>query len=155
YFVAIGYRDLQNRLGAATPTGAGVFVAQIEAEEAPNAYLPDAAAFPGKTITDRPGGGPVSGHATAGGERYYGTRGSAPGTSQIDAYRVDGTLSSGDWLGGAYLRTGTALAPAVEAHRVQNHSWVATGDPNDPVVVEALRRLDLTVRRDNVVAVVG
>ena len=37
YFDQIGYTDLQNRLGAATPTGAGVPVMQVEVQFGNNA----------------------------------------------------------------------------------------------------------------------
>lgn len=107
YFSEVGYTDLQARLGAATPTGAGVLIAQVEALEAANSYLPNPATFPGKTIVDRSVGGAVSGHATFAGRHAFGDLSLAPGITTIHSYRVDGTLDAGDWFGGGYLRVGT------------------------------------------------
>src|SRR5262245_37857373 len=80
YFDQIGYTALQSRLGTATPTGAGIRVSQIEASEVlnGNAYLPNSATFPGKTITDKTGGGAVSSHATIVGQHFYGDQSIAP-----------------------------------------------------------------------------
>jgi hypothetical protein len=166
YFDAVGYTALKDRLGAAAPTGAGVPVSQVEAQPGANQYLPDQSLFPNTTILDRSADGPVgglpSGHANDVGRHFYGTaRGMAFGVPEVHAYMVDGSLSARDWLGGAYLRLNSIDPPRAEPFRVQNHSWVLPNDgspgadPNDPVWVQALRRLDLAVRRDNLVAVVG
>lgn len=156
YFDAVGFTALQARLGAATPTGAGVAVCQIEAQTAANAYLPNAASFPGQTITDRSGGGVTSGHATGVGLLFYGGQSMAPGITAVNAYKVTGDLSAGDWIGPAYLNVGSASAPLSDGARVQNHSYVSTGTNYDaPGTLAILRRLDFAVRRDNVVAVVG
>lgn len=157
YSDAIGYTDLRNRLGAATPTGTGILVTQAEAQEAANAYLPNPAAFPGKTITDVTGGGAVSGHATTVGLYFYGGAADsiAPGITQINAFRVAGTALPGDWLGPGYLRTGTVLAPLADTARVQNHSWIGDVPTNPALVADILRRLDFAIARDNTIVTVG
>ena len=155
YFDQIGYTDLQNRLGAATPTGAGVIVTQVEAQVATNAYLPDPTAFPGKLIVDRTGGGTVSGHATTVGQYFYGNQSIAQGISQVNAYRVADPSLPGDWLGSGYLQTGTTAAPLVDPSRVQNHSYIGDAPAGDPGATEILRRLDYAIRRDNTIVVVA
>jgi hypothetical protein len=157
YSDAIGYTDLRNRLGSATPTGSGVLVTQVEALAGTNAYLPDPAAFPGKTITDQTGGGAISDHATTVGQNFYGgaSQSIAYGITQINAYRVNSPAQAGDWLGPGYLQTGTTAAPLVDPARVQNHSYVGTASAGDPTATEILRRFDYAIGRDNVVAVVA
>lgn len=160
YFSAVGYTDLQARLGAATPTGAGIQVAQIEAQFqpliTPNQYLPGTPATDGKNLTDMSGGGLVSSHATDVGRIFYGDQSMAPGITDVNAYRVDGTLTAGDWYGPAYLNVGSANPPQVSAARVHNFSWVGTSaTPDAPFFTEGLRRLDFAVKRDNIVAVVS
>lgn len=164
YFEDIGYNALVARLGSASvPTGAGITVAQVEALENrrtvstdPYNYLPNATAFPGKTIVDVSGGGSVSGHATTVGQVFYGDQSIAPGITNVDAYRAVGDGSAGDWIGPAYLNTGTNQAPLTNAARVQNFSFVDAGDdPNAAGVLDIQQRLDYAIRRDNFVAVVA
>src|SRR5215471_9790199 len=81
YRVDIGYTALVARLGGATPTGAGVNIAQIEASDSSpdtNTFIPDLSdttffdPLP-YVLTNRSGGGSFSGHATgAVGGYYYG-----------------------------------------------------------------------------------
>ena len=71
-----------NRLGTNTPTGAGVLVTQVEAQESANAYLPNATVFPGQIIIDRTGGGAVSGHATTVGRHFLRGPEHRPGDSR-------------------------------------------------------------------------
>ncbi len=156
YFGPIGYTDLKNRLGSATPTGAGILVSQIEGlSGGPNGFLPDASAFSGKTIIDKTGGGTVSDHATSVGLVYYGSSSIAPGITQIHSYRADVPGNPGDWTGSAYLRNGTTLAPLVDVARVQNHSYIGNAAANDPEAIEMLRRFDFAIARDNTIAIVA
>jgi hypothetical protein len=150
----IGYWSLKGRLGAQMPSGAGIGVTQVEgpATEGGNNYLPDSLdpALAGKTITDKTGGGVASGHATMVGKMFYGSSGFAPGITTVDVYAAD------DWAGDGFLRTGRPQAPVAEAvpRRVQNHSWIGgSDDPSESI--DALRRLDYVVNRDDVVVVVG
>ena len=144
----IGFVRLQQRLGNAAPTGAGIGVTQVEADQTTNAHLPDAAhpQFDGKTINPQTAGTPSS-HATTVGTFFYGNTSSvAPGIGTIDAYSVDA------WLGAGLLRTDTKFAPLVEVRRVQNHSWIGSSEESG---LEILRRLDYLIDRDAVVVVVG
>lgn len=156
---AIGLTSLRARLGSQAPTGAGVEFTQVEFSGPPgNAYLPNGSQseLVFDTIIDQTGGGIVSSHATGVARVAYGSNGVAPGVSSIHVY------SSTDWLNSGYLNTQTNLAPAPSIGKVQNHSWVVTRDTNsandaqeDAQAIDALRRLDLAIVRDGVVAVVG
>ncbi|MDH5766952.1 MAG: hypothetical protein OEZ38_13150, partial [Gammaproteobacteria bacterium] len=94
YKADIGHTRLLNELGASTPNGAGVQVAQSEADTdgvagSPFAALPDASdsRFTGKTIINvTPGNNTVSGHATGVGALFYGNTGIAGGITLIDAH---------------------------------------------------------------------
>ena len=156
-FTDIRYTDLVSRLGAATPTGAGIGIGQVEApENAAGSYAPDAglAEFSGKTISLLSGTGLVpSWHATEVAKNLYGNTFSiARGVTSISSWNVN------PWITGVYLRvgSGSTVAPATPPAgvRVFNHSWIGsfgsvTSD-ND-----ALRRLDYTVTRDNIFIAAG
>src|SRR5512147_287601 len=83
YIDDIGYTALQTQLGAATPTGAAVRVAQVEAPindvsgGADPIFMPDPSNpdFTGKTLTPVSGNpsGSYSSHATTVGTLFYGT----------------------------------------------------------------------------------
>ena len=156
-FTDIRYTDLVSRLGAATPTGAGIGIGQIEApENAAGSYAPDTALaeFSGKTISLLSGTGIApSWHATEVAKNLYGnTLSIAKGVSSISSWNVN------PWITGVYLRvgSGSAVAPATPPAgvRVFNHSWIgsfgSTTSDND-----ALRRLDFTVTRDNIFVAAG
>lgn len=152
YKLDVGYTALVARLGAATPTGAGVVVSQIEAPyQAFNDYLPSAADpdFAGKTITDISGFGVGGLHATIVGRFFFGNAGIAKGVTQVRSYEVESWFSN-------QMRLGTTQAPAVETALVQNHSYAGYfNSPTDPLNVEALRRIDLAIDRDGFTCVVG
>lgn len=149
----IGYTDLQARLGGSTPTGAGIDATQVEAlynSGDPGSYFPDASVSPSqlgsKTINDVTGSGTDSPHARSVAYRFYGDVSSmATGISVIDVYEVN------DWLGSGFLRTNGVLAPKTEARRIQNHSWVGNFTL-DSDAINALRRMDKVVVRDDVLA---
>lgn len=157
---AIGLTSLAARLGSAMLTGQGIEFTQVEFPSNPGgtAFLPNASQIElaGKTFIDQTGGGIVSSHATGVGRVAYGSQGVAPGVSTIHVY------STVDWLSDGYLRTESDLAPLPSVGRVQNHSWVVVRD-NDPgndaqedaQAADSLRRLDLAIDRDGIVAVVG
>lgn len=129
YMVDIGYTALQNQLGAAAPTGAGVRVSHVEAPindvsgGASPIFMPNPSTleFSGKTITAiTPNlSGSYSDHATTIGTLFYGTTGSiASGISTINVYEAN------DWFNS--LRTPFWQA-TTSADRVLNHSWVGGG----------------------------
>lgn len=146
----VGLDDLIARLGAGNqPTGAGVVVAQAEADDPPASglFYPNQshAEFVGKTFIEQSGPSGVSGHATTVGRDYYGTaRSIAPGIPTIHVY------SAGGWLQGDFLQTTTPdpPLPGPTGLRVSNHSWV--GSAGDPTIEnEVLRRADYVAVRDN------
>ena len=136
YFTDIGYTALQDRLGAATPTGAGVSLVQVEAPSSGN-YRPNTSLsqFSGITFTDHSTGGSTSTHATDVGKYLYGrTNSMAVGVTQVHLYNAN------TWLGSEYLNTGTVNAPLVSPGRIQNLSFVGTAA--NATSSEALQRLD-------------
>ena len=156
-FSDIKYTDLVTRLGAATPTGAGIGIGHVEApENAGGSYAPDTTLveFSGKTFSLLSGTGLApSGHATEVGRNLYGNTGSiAKGVTSISNWNVN------PWLTSVYLHVGqgAAVVPATPpvGVKVFNHSWIgsfgnATND-ND-----GLRRLDFAIARDNLFMTVG
>ena len=156
-FTDIKYTDLVARLGASTPTGAGVGIGQVEApENAAGSYAPDTAIseFTGKTISLLSGTGLApSGHATEVAKNLYGnTLSVAKGVGFIASWNVN------SWVGSAYLRVGggSAQPPATPPTSVKvfNHSWIGSfgtaANDND-----ALRRVDFSITRDNIFVAAG
>jgi hypothetical protein len=146
YKADIGYTDLQNLLGANTPTGAGVKVTQIEAGG--TVYAPDVTdpQFNGKTISF-PGTASVSpsGHATWVGSIFYGTNSMANGITDVTSYEANEWLSS--------ITYAQASAP-VNGSRIANDSWVGNG--NDPTQTGLISRLvDRQTQLYELVQVVG
>jgi hypothetical protein len=156
----IGYTELAAELGSNIPTGLGVRVSQVEAQEttngAPNGnYRPDPsnASFTGKTFnwrTASPSG--ISSHATTVGQYLYGASGVAKGATNIDSWEANSWINSS-------LRVESSSAPITETCKVQNHSWIGTftaaDDPGHAIATDITRRLDYAIQRDNYVAVVG
>ena len=154
-----GIGALRARLGALTPTGAGVGVVQVEApaqiggktdDFAPDLALED---FLGKTVTLVNSPNTVSWHSTNVAQRLYGsTLSLAPGVTNA-------------WINGLFnwlpdmLKLGSTSAPAALPNasvRVMNHSWAASyGAGNEALDREAIRRLDFWMTRDGILAVYG
>ncbi|MCE5278135.1 MAG: PEP-CTERM sorting domain-containing protein [Planctomycetaceae bacterium] len=152
YLDDIGYTQLVAELGAGVPTGSGISVSQVEAKDSSNNYSPNTAStsFTGKTFTLKSGATGISSHATTVGTYLYGNSGMGKGVAAINNWEA------GNWLQSGFLKTGTTLAPLVETQRVQNNSWVGSfGAGYEAYDIEALRRFDYTISRDNYVAVVG
>jgi hypothetical protein len=145
----VGLTALIQRLGPGNqPTGAGINVGQVEAQESPgNAYpnpaLPE---FGGKIFTPMSGAFGFSGHANAVGQNMYGSASIAPGVPRIYTYEA------GHWVGG-HLLTGTGSLPLAPPSglRVFNNAWIADSGAS----IEILRRADLVVDRDDVLIVNG
>ena len=153
YLDAIGYTALQARLGVNTPNGAGVYVAQVEANNSSTgtAYAPDpsvAAGRPGFTLTLRSGASDISSHATGVAGVFYGNGGMAAGVTQVDSYLAD------DWLQDGFLGTGSTLPPITNIPKVSNHSYIGTGSTPDQTE-DILRRVDYLVDRGGQIVVVG
>jgi autotransporter-associated beta strand protein len=151
---ATGYTSLRSRLGAATPTGTGIVVEQVEAiyPENTNNYLPNSAdsSLAGRAIIDMTMGGGVSGHATTVGRNFYGNYSLAPGIHTIDVYEAN------HWLNAGFLYTGGYVPWPLPSNnpRVINASWVGNNN-TAPSNIDTLRRLDYTIERDNTIVVVG
>ncbi len=148
----IGFTALQDRLGLAMPTGAGISVSQIEAPEGSGAYRPNPANFAGRNFTFPSGGNTGnSGHGNVVGQYFYGNNSLAPavgtGSATITSYEAN------NWLGSGFLHTNGTL-PAFENNAIQNHSWIGTTGTT-ATDIEVVRRLDYAIQRDNFVAVVG
>jgi hypothetical protein len=156
YMVDIGYSALQHELGAATPTGAGVRVAQVEAPindvsgGAAPIFMPDPSHtdFAGKMITPVGGNssGAFSGHATAVGSLFYGTTNSiASGITQIESYEAN------RWLNTLSTPSGAATT---SHNRVANHSWIGGAD-NGQTDGMILRLVDRQTAVNEYVQIVG
>jgi hypothetical protein len=138
-----GYTALQNELGAALLTGAGVKVTQVEA--ASGEPDPSNTQFAGKTFTYK-NSLSVSSHATAVGQYFYGnTTSIAPGITSIDCY------DSVNWRT-VFLGSSTS-APLISSSRVANHSYINTSTSSSNVPY--LARLDWLVNRDEYIQVVA
>ncbi|MBN1854176.1 MAG: hypothetical protein JW829_15720 [Pirellulales bacterium] len=149
----IGYTQLAEILGINLPTGSGIRASHIEAETGENkdyAPLTTHDQFAGKTFTLMSGTtGGVSGHATSVGRLFYGlTESISPGVDTIHNW------AAGSWTSSGFLKTGSSSEPAIEVQDVQNHSWIGSFESISSSI-EALRRFDYTINRDNYVAVVG
>jgi hypothetical protein len=157
YISDIGFDALQTQLGASTPTGAGVRIAQVEAPindvsgGAAPIFMPDPSntEFIGKMITPVGGNpsGTYSGHATGIGSLFYGNASSiGTGIMQIDSYDAN------SWINSLYNPvTGRATT---SPDRVANHSWVGGGTDgaSDGTI---LRLVDRQVALNNYIQVVG
>lgn len=156
YISDIGYTALKNELSAATPTGTGIKVTQVEAPindvsgGAAPIFMPDptAAGFVSKSITAINGNpsGNFSGHATGVGQLFYGNAGSiAPGVTQIDSDEANA------WLNSLSAASGRATT---RSDRVANHSWVGGGDDGSQDG-RILRIVDRQVALNEYIQVVG
>ncbi|WFP50852.1 hypothetical protein PL263_02215 [Methylomonas sp. EFPC3] len=152
----IGYRQLQQLLGSAAPTGAGVNVVLAEASTVPQSdklrypvFAPNTGQtrFAGKTFS-YPGplaSNGISDHATGVAAMFFGNDSIAPGIANIAVYNAD------DWLHG--LVAASAEAPLAGA-RIANHSWIGRAD-SETDIGAYLRLADRIVQRYEFIQVVG
>ncbi len=154
---AIGYNALSARLGAQTPTGAGVPIGQVEAfEGATGVYLPDPTRpqFAGIAFFAQTPGS-VSSHATGVGLSLYGAWSIATGVTQVYCWNASNFIQSG-YLRWSSANTWPLGGPPPGGVRVFNHSWngflTSPPGPND---VNALRRLDDAINRDDLFSAHG
>lgn len=151
YKADIGYYDLQARLGASTPSGAGITATQVEAKDSGNNYMPDTSyyQFSGKTITAKSGSSGISSHSNTVATNNYGSVTSvAVDIATIDVYEAN------SWLQSGFLKVYTNQNPLTEIRRVQNHSYIGTTG-NTTVDTDALRRADYVIVRDGVLIATG
>src|SRR5437762_850565 len=124
---AIGYTALKSEQGLATPSGAGVAVAQVEASNGTGYFAVDqtnpiTVPFIGKTFTfvtasNNPSIA-ISAHAQTVGGFFYGTDSSpAPGVRNVVAYSVEGWREK-------ILHSNTSLMPSLVPARIANHSYL-------------------------------
>ena len=146
----LGYWDLQDRLGSATPTGAGIVIGQVEGGNGQQ-YLPNTneAQFDNLIITPMSGAGTTLNHANTVGKYNYGSDWSiAPGISETKVWNAIEFIQSG------FLRLGGGSPLPNPGCEVINQSWVASLN-NAPLEREILRRQDYQIVRDDVLSIVG
>lgn len=151
----VGFTALQAQLGASMPTGAGISVSQVEAPEgAASNYRPDASIFSDKNfIYGSAGSTAASNHATTVGRYFYGSSSLSPdigvSPNRVTSYEVN------SYLGAGFLNLlNTGALPSVEGNDIQNHSWIANLN-TEAQNVDAMRRIDYAIQRDDFVAVFG
>ncbi len=155
----IDFDLLQAELLTNTPTGAGIAVTQVEANEDQTLtaflYAPVITGtstnteFINKNFIDESNQSTgISGHAITVARNLYGNQTSiAPGINQISNYLA------GDWLAFGFLEP-RGREPLIESNRIQNHSWISTST-DDSSDINKLQRLDYAINRDGFLAVVG
>tara|TARA_Y100000589_G_scaffold1460_1_gene1281 strand:- start:12712 stop:14277 length:1566 start_codon:yes stop_codon:yes gene_type:complete len=146
----IGLDALLERLGPdAMPTGVGVRLGQVEADQSGN-YAPDEtnSQFTDKTFHYRSGATGASSHATNVCQWMCGSQwGPASGVTDIDCWSLS------DWCLDGFLKANynDTVAPAGTPSLIKNFnlSWIGSfGSVNNNQKV--LRRADFVVQRDNV-----
>ncbi len=150
----MGFTQLQAQLGANMVTGAGITVAQVEAETALNGpYMPDTTYtdFAGKTFTDMSlEGGGVSSHATSVGDCLYGNSNMSPGITTIDVYEAGDFINN--WL------NFSLGAPLRMSERVANFSWIGSYGSTPAGIADdtqALQRFDYMLTQSHLLAVIA
>ncbi|MBT4529640.1 MAG: hypothetical protein HOC27_00405 [Phycisphaerae bacterium] len=150
-----GLDDLILRLGAGNePTGLGVTVGQVEANDASANYGPDTshADFVGNTFIYMSGATGISGHATNIGRRIYGSGGLgiAPEIENVYVYSAAG------WVQNDFLNLNTSNNPGTPPGNISifNHSWIGSFG-NTTLDMQALRRSDWSVDNSNVMMICG
>jgi hypothetical protein len=148
----IGYKTLEEQ-GRLISRGANISVGQVEAQ-IDQAYMPDrgASQFSGKHFFP-PGIYNSSGHATMVGGLFYGKDGIAPDVQNVNVYSSTAFLiGQNSRHTDSILRVGQHGAPRKLNVSVLNNSWIASFT-SDAQNIEAVRRLDWMIERDDVVVV--
>jgi hypothetical protein len=150
----VGFTALQTQLGASMPTGAGISVSQVEAPDGSGNYRPSTATFSTKNFLFPSGGSTTaSGHANTVGQYLYGSSSLSPDIG-VSPNRVT-SYEANSYLGAGFLNlSNTGALPSVESNDIQNHSWIANLN-TEAQNVEAMRRIDYAIQRDDFVAVFG
>ncbi len=144
-----GISRLATRLGRARPTGRGIAVALVEADEGGGRHQPDLAReeFGGITFVGAEPGDP-SAHATMTAQRFFGDGPTAAtGIDRVHLFSADAFLRDRG------LKMGRPELPASLAGvRIISNSWV--GDAG-PASEEARQRIDVLAARDGILIVAG
>ncbi len=173
----IGLTKLQETLGDQMPTGQGVFISQVEAQQGgvEGKYFPDPNGSPFNAALDPFGEEPtfvngsagehsnptISTHATNSvASFFYGDlRGVAPGANTIVIYEVNDYimtfLNCGSGCGSTAPDAPTFTDPSdgqQKSYVVQNHSWAGTVGSGD---ARLLRKVDFLVDEYELTTVVG
>lgn len=160
----VDYLKLVDSLGGSVPTGAGVPISLVEAADGSDAYFPD----PGNSEFNDTGdplstavnfidgsGGQANGnssHSRGQAQHFFGnTFSTAPAANEVTVYEANDYLDRILKSGGTFSNTDP---PLPQDFRVQNFSWVG-GVNNGNADLEALRRFDFVINRDNITAFVG
>jgi Flp pilus assembly protein TadG len=149
----IGFTSLQQRLGAAMPTGANLSVRVVEAPDGSGNYGPNTAdaQLSGKTFEYLSGATGTLGHATTVSRYLFGSQSLAPAIGNTAQGQTAAFSEANNWLGTGYLRPAANQLPLIETRALVNHSWVGTtGDTTSDT--ELLRRADYAVQRDGTIA---
>ncbi len=144
--LADGFAELHDRLGEATPTGAGVGVGQVEALQG-TSYKPNSSSFGvAYSVIEMSGPSGVSAHASSVIATYV---------QRCSGLETDWSWEALNFLQGGLLNFGGGaplLPPA--GLGLFNHSWVASGE-DAASGNNVLRRFDYQVSRDNTLSMVG
>lgn len=144
-----GISRLATRLGRARPTGRGIAVALVEADEGGGRHQPDLARaeFGGITFVGTEPGDPST-HATMTAQRFFGDGPTAAtGIDRVHLFSADAFLRDRG------LKMGRPELPASLAGvRIISNSWV--GDAG-PASEEARQRIDVLAARDGILIVAG
>jgi hypothetical protein len=157
----IWHTRLVNELGADVPTGVGIVVSQVESADGKSNYRTwiEGDEMSGKNIVLESGGSGASNHAGAIATTLFGNRsGIASGVVDVHAWETEHWLgASGTHTATSFLKAGQTSStgvPKVETADVQNNSWVGSFSSSTSDI-DAIRRLDYSINRDNYVSVVG
>lgn len=153
-----GLAALLARLGTASPTGSGVGIVQVEAPKTPggNDYAPDLtlADFTGKTVQIMNSPSVAGWHGTNIAQRLYGSAISmAPGVTNAWVYNLNNWIFDNLGTGNGSAAPGASPNSSV---RVMSHAWIGSfGAGSEAYDREAIRRLDLQMTRDGILAACG
>jgi hypothetical protein len=149
----IGFTSLEQRLGAAMPTGANLSVRVVEAPDGSGNYGPNTAdtQLGGKTFEFLSGTTGALGHATTVSRFLFGTQSLAPAIGSTAQGQAAAFSEANNWLGTGYLRPAANQLPQVETRPLVSHSWIGTTG-NTTSDTELLRRTDFAIQRDGFVA---
>jgi Flp pilus assembly protein TadG len=148
----IGFTSLQQRLGAAMPTGANLSVRVVEAADGSGNYGPNTAdaQLGGKTFEFLSGTTGTLNHATTVSRYLFGSQSLAPAIGNTAQGQTAAFSEANNWLDTGFLRPAANQLPLVETRKLVSHSWVSIS--TGTAVEDRLRRADYAVQRDGTIA---